>query len=189
MLVLAPLVFAACNRAPEPDATQAAPKPIAPASQLPSAAPAPSNKVTELSWDPPASWTRVENASPMRKATYRIPKQEKDAEAPELAVTVAGGSVDANVDRWIGQFDEAAKKTLVRTTKKLGPYEATIVELRGTFSGGGMPGAPSSPKSGWALLAAVVPVGHASWFFKMTGPEASVLAARKDFDALLATVR
>ncbi len=142
-----------------------------------------------LAWDAPASFTKVENPSPMRKATYQPPKVGDDAEAPELAVTFVGGSVDANIDRWIGQFDAEAKSSLVRASKKVDPYEVIIVEMKGTFNAGGMMGGAPTPKPGFALLAAIVPVGDQSWFFKMTGPEASVKAARADFDAMVASFR
>ncbi|MGZ3416457.1 MAG: hypothetical protein ACXVEF_04120 [Polyangiales bacterium] len=142
-----------------------------------------------LAWDAPASFTKADNPSPMRKATYKAPKTGADADQPELAVTVAGGSVDANVDRWAGQFDGEAKKTMVKEQRKVGSLDITVVQLKGSFNGGGMPGAPAGPKAGWALLAAIVPVGDQSWFFKMTGPEASVNAAKKDFDALIGSLR
>lgn len=165
-----------------------------PTSTPPSSAPAPTSAARPsgpLAWDAPASFTKVDHPSSMRKATYHAPKVGSDAEPPELAVTVVGGSIDANIDRWVGQFDAGAKDTMTRSTRKVGPYDVTIVEMRGTFQGGGpmMGGTPSGPKAGWALLAAIVPAGDMSWFFKMTGPEASVTAARPDFDALVGSFR
>lgn len=140
----------------------------------------------ELTWDTPASFKKVANPSAMRKATFEAPKVGSDAEAPTMSVIVAGGGVDANIDRWVGQFDESAKETLQKDKKTVGPYEVTIVQMKGTFSGGGgMMGAPSTPQTGWALLGAVVVVGQDLWFFKMTGPAASVDAARADFDKLV----
>ncbi len=190
-------VFGACSRTPEPDPQSNPNKgsPLASAvgpglTAAPGAKP-PSGPARELTWDAPARFTRVDNPSSMRKATYKAKTEGTDTEAPELAVSIAGGAVEANVDRWVGQFDVAAKSTLKQTTKKVGAWDVTIVELKGTFSGGGMPGAaPQGPKPGWALLAAIVPLdADTRWFFKMTGPEASVTAARADFDALVASVR
>jgi hypothetical protein len=165
--------------------------PAKPASPPPAPKPdAPAAGAGDLAWDAPASFHKVDNPSKMRKATYETPKVGSDAEAPQLSVIVAGGGVDSNVDRWVGQFDDAAKSTLKREKKTVGAYEVTIVTLEGTFSGGGgMPGAPASPQAGWALLGAVVPAGDQAWFFKMTGPKASVAAARGDFDALVGSIR
>lgn len=183
---LLPLILvAACSRTPEPDPSPAK------SAAAPSAAP-PVASSRQLAWDAPSGWTRSENASAMRKATYKIPKHSDDTEQPELAISVAGGAIDANIDRWVSQFDEAAKPTLKKTNKKIGAYEVTIVELSGSYQGNAMPGAPqpSGPKPGFALLAAIVPVdAQARWFFKMVGPAKSVAAARADFDTLLASVR
>jgi hypothetical protein len=177
----------ACSRTPEPDpiAKTAAPQASAP---IASSSAAPSR---QLAWDAPSGWTRADNTSPMRKATYKVPKQAGDSDAPELAISVAGGAIDANIDRWVTQFDEGAKATLKKTTKKIAGYDVTIVELSGTYQGNMMPGAPQTgPKANYALLGAIVPVDNeARWFFKMIGPAKSVTAARADFDTLLASVR
>lgn len=189
-LALASLaVLSACGNTAEPTpAAKTAGAPATTPTGAPAAAPRPGGAIT---WDAPASFTKVDHPSSMRKATYHAPKVGSDAEPPELAVTVVGGSIDANIDRWVGQFDPGAKDTLTRSTRKVGAYEVTLVEMRGTFQGGGpmMGGAAAGPKTGWALLAAIVPDGDMSWFFKMTGPEASVTAARADFDALVASFR
>jgi len=182
------VTIVACSRTPEPDPAPA--KTAAPAS----AAPAASHSAAasrQLAWDAPGGWTRAENTSSLRKATYKIPKHVDDMEAPELAISVAGGAIDANIDRWVSQFDEAAKATLKRTTRKVAGYDVTIVELSGTYQGNTMPGAPQTgPKASYALLGAIVPVDpEARWFFKMIGPTRSVSAARSDFDSLIASVR
>ena len=39
------------------------------------------------------------------------------------------------------------------------------------------------------VLAAIVEVGQAPYFFKVTGPEKSVVAARADFDKLVGSIR
>jgi hypothetical protein len=188
-LALALSLAAACGSSSDPQPGPAASS-RPPASSPPRDDGAAAAPAGELAWDAPASLREVDHPSSMRKATYQAPAVEPDTEAPELAVTVVGGSIDANVDRWVGQFDAAARGTLARTKRRVGPYEVTVVEMRGTFQGGGgMMGGPATPKPGWALLAAIVPAGERSWFFKMTGPEASVSAARADFDALVGSFR
>ena len=60
-----------------------------------------------MTWDAPARLAvKAENPSPMRKATYKIPKAAGDAEDAELSVSQAGGSVDMNVQAGgRGQFE------------------------------------------------------------------------------------
>src|SRR5437773_2653611 len=58
-------------------------------------------------WTAPAGWTN-EGARPMRAATYLIGPSSGDKAGAECAVYFfgagQGGSVEANVDRWKGQF-------------------------------------------------------------------------------------
>jgi hypothetical protein len=177
------LVLLACSKSsPEPERTPPPPAPPEPVVKpAPSAAPS-----SDLAWEAPAGWTSAPNASPMRKATYKIPKVAGDPEDAELTVTAASGGVEANVKRWSGQFGDAAPKT---ETRKVNGLPVTIVEIKGTFASGGMMGAPSTPKEKFMLLGAVVESGPQQHFFKMTGPEKTVVSARKDFDALVSSFR
>jgi len=176
----------ACSKTPEPQGSSAPPRaaPTSAASTPVSAGPRAPN---DVAWDAPAGWQKAENPSPMRKATYRIPKASGDAEDAELSVSQAGGTVEMNIKRWAGQFSPPAEVT--RTEKKVGDLQITIAELHGTFAGSGMPGAPASgPKASWAMLAAIVETATPT-FFKMTGPEKTVRAARADFEKLIDGMR
>lgn len=139
-----------------------------------------------LTWTAPATWKASPSASTMRLATYRIPHAAGDVDDAEMSVVRAGGSADANIERWIGQFDEAGKET--RETETIRGIPVTIVAVRGTFLGGGMMGSASTPHPGWALLAAIVEPPGSPYFFKMTGPAKTVSAARAPFEALVASV-
>jgi hypothetical protein len=136
-----------------------------------------------LGWKAPARWQLVPNPSPMRLATYRIPRAQGDVADAELSVTRAGGSAEANAERWIGQFDEVGQKTAHRSTRPVGSAEAAMVEVEGTYSGA--MSKDGSPQPGWALLGAIVPMPGTPYFFKLTGPRRSVLAARSELGALL----
>jgi hypothetical protein len=140
-----------------------------------------------ITWTPPLTWKSLPSTSTMRLATSRIPRATGDTEDTDLSVVRAGGSTDANVQRWIGQFENGGKDT--RTVKLIHGIKTTIVEVHGTFSGGGMSmdNAPVSHPN-WTLLAAIVEAPGTPYFFKMTGPTKSVAAARPAFDALLASI-
>ncbi|HRI70449.1 MAG TPA: hypothetical protein PK156_39730, partial [Polyangium sp.] len=138
---------------------------------------------TEVVYEAPAGWQKAENPNPMRKATYKIPHAEGDTEDAELSVSQAGGTVDANVQRWAGQFERGKDEPVNRKQMKVGDLDVTIVELHGTFAGGGMPGAPAAgPKPSWALLGAIVETQGSLTFFKLTGPEKTVQSAKPAFD-------
>lgn len=138
-----------------------------------------------VTWKVPDKWRTAPNPSTMRLATYKIPAAA-GAEEAEMSVARAGGSVDDNIERWVGQFENAGKEA--RTVKKVHGVKVTIVELGGTYLGGGtMGGAPAS-HAGWALLAAIMETSGSPYFFKLTGPAATVKAARPAFDALVDSI-
>ncbi len=155
------------------------------------AAPAPAEPAdgqgAAITWQVPEHWQVAPNPSRMRLATYRIPGAPHEADGAEMSVARAGGTTDANVERWVGQFQDAASPK--RADRSVRGLKVTVVEIGGTYRGGGMmPGAPPAQHSGWTLLAAIVEAPGSSYFFKLIGPEATVRAARPSFDALVASI-
>jgi hypothetical protein len=192
-LLICPLILGAsgCDKPPEPPPGQPAPKPLrasetsGPTIKTPPAGATKraSAKPANITWQKPAAWKTVDHPSRMRKATYEIPGVD-GAAAATLSVTRVGGSVQANIARWEGQFDGSPKGT--RTERKANGVRIHIVQIDGTFKGGGMPGAPVAEKQpAWSMLSAIAEADGANYFFKMTGPKKTVDAARGDFDVLL----
>ena len=141
----------------------------------------------DLAYDVPATWVSAPNPSPMRKATFKIPKAGGDTEDAELAVSSAGGGVEANIKRWEQQFGDAKAKTEPRSPNGL---KVTLVEIKGSVAAGGMMGMPAAAaKEHQMLLGAVVDAGDRQHFFKMVGGEKTVTAAKKDFDKFVASLR
>jgi hypothetical protein len=147
---------------------------------------APVSDDAPVEWKAPARWQLVPSANSMRIATYRVPRAPGDSDDAELSIVQAGGSVEANAERWIGQFDAPSQKGAKRSTRKVGPLDVAIVEVQGTYSGG--MGKEPSARTGWALLGAIVPTPNMPCFFKLTGPAKSVSAARGEFDALVGSL-
>lgn len=185
-------LYAACSKTtPEPEKTPSSTALSMEPAQVP-IAPTPTGTTStgpdDIAWEVPKSWQSMPNPNTMRKATYKIPKAPGDAEDAELTVSAAAGGVDANIKRWSGQFGDADAKTDARAPNGL---KVTVVEIKGTFASGGMGmmGGPTTPKDHYMLLGAVVDGGDRQHFFKMTGPEKTVTAAKKDFDAFVASFR
>ena len=141
-----------------------------------------------LSWKAPPRWESMPNPSSMRLATYRVPRAAGDAADADVSVSQAGGAVDANINRWIGQFEGEAAKNAKRTTRKVAGLDVTIVEIEGTYLGGMGMGKNDGPAKDWAMLGAIVATPGMPHFFKITGPARTVRAARPELDALLSTI-
>src|SRR5690242_11818487 len=89
------LLACACSRQQEPSGgTAQSTQPQASVSSAATSGP------KEIAWDAPPTWTQGTNTSAIRKATYQIPGDD----GTQLTVTTAGGTVDANIERWKGQF-------------------------------------------------------------------------------------
>ncbi len=146
----------------------------------------PSAPVANLTWTAPPRWQKVPNPSTMRMATYRIPHADGDSEDPELSVSRAGGSIEANAQRWIDQFDAEGRKAAKRSKRTVGKLEVTMVEVAGTFSGG--MSRERGELANFMLVGAIVATEGMPHFFKLTGPKKSVLAARAELDALVGSL-
>ena len=138
--------------------------------------------------EPPAS------GSPrsMRVATYAIPATQGDAEGAECAVYYfgagQGGGVDANLERWIGQFQPATKSK--RWAKKVNGTQVSLADVSGTYTAhGGSMSQSQGDKPGWRLLGAIAESPQGAVFFKLAGPAKTVAAASKSFDALVGSLK
>jgi hypothetical protein len=142
-----------------------------------------------VKWTPPSRW-EAKPASGMRAATYIIPPASGDSEGGECAVFEnLGGSVQANVDRWIGQF-EKTDGAPNQKSETISGLTVTTVDVSGTFKGGGpMMGNTSAPKSGYRMLGAIVEGPEGNVFFKLTGPAKTIAAAQDEFQAMLKSLK
>jgi hypothetical protein len=132
-----------------------------------------------LSFELPEGWVEEPTSSAMRFAQYRLPGDSSgDAEVAVFANI--GGSVEQNVDRWLGQFQKAdgspAREAASVQTRKIGGYNVTLVDVSGTYRAGGMGRMAQSagPKPKYRMLAAVVEAQEGPWFVKLTGPSDTV---------------
>lgn len=126
----------------------------------------------------------------MRAATYIIPAAKGDSEGAECTVFInLGGGVQANITRWIGQFDKTDGAPNQKS-ETINGLPVTTVDVSGTFKGGGqMMGQPSVSKLGYRLLGAIVEGPEGDIFFKLTGPAKTVAAAQAEFQAMLKSLK
>jgi len=126
----------------------------------------------------------------MRAATYLIPAAEGDSEGAECAVFAnLGGGVQANINRWISQFENTDGPPNQKS-ETINELPLTTLDVSGTFKGGGqMMGQPSAPKPGYRLLGAIVQGPEGDIFFKLTGPAKTVAAAQDEFQAMLKSLK
>lgn len=150
-----------------------------------------------LSFTAPSAWQARPASSTMRVAEFVVPKAPGDAEDAELIVYFfggTGGSVEANIDRWVAQMQQpdgsASKDKARRDTQTVNGLKVTMVDVTGTYIAEVRPGATERyNKPDFRLRAAVIETARGPYYIKMTGPAKTMTAADADFKKFLATVR
>ena len=143
-----------------------------------------------IRWTMPPGW-KAESQRPMRLATYRA---GPNAECGIYFFGAGqGGSVEANLDRWIGQFLQADGKPSKAAAKiqkqSIHGLMVTTVDVSGAYTGMGGPTAQPGPAvDGYRLLGAIVEGPQGSVFFKFTGPAQTLKANQAALDKMLASL-
>jgi hypothetical protein len=145
----------------------------------------------------PAGWIEKPITSSMRAADFVL-SAEKGAEA-ELIVFYFGeggaGGVQANLDRWLEQFQQPSGKPSKDVAKvekaTFAGQETTIVSVSGRYVATSMPGGGGDPidKADQSLLAAIVASPKGPYYFKLVGAKKTVDANMAKVRAMLATLK
>jgi hypothetical protein len=131
----------------------------------------------------------------MRIAQYRVPGP---AGAGECIVFYfgpgQGGDAMANARRWAGQFTQPdGSSSLDRmevSSLESAAVAVELVEVGGTYDGGmTMTAKPAERREEYMLLGAIAHGPDAPWFFKLTGPEATIRAQREAFVGMMKSIR
>lgn len=126
----------------------------------------------------PLSWRKV-NRTNFRLLNYAA------EEATEIAVgQVDAGGVLANVNRWIGEFEQEQLEDVnglekFETFQMLGGRKAYLITLKGMFQK--KMGGKAMKYEGWAMSGVICEIGGGSLVtVKMMGPEAEVDAQKEN---------
>jgi len=101
-----------------------------------------------------------------------------------------GGTVEANIARWSGQFAAPdGKPAAAKVTKSnVHGLPVTRMDISGTYTAtGGAAMTSQAPKAANRMLAAIVEGPGGNLFIKFSGPAKSVAAQVAAFDGLLAS--
>jgi hypothetical protein len=137
----------------------------------------------ELRFKMPDGWVSESPSSRMRVAQYKLPKADGDAEDASLVVYYfgpsQGGSVDANIDRWISQMEQpgggSSKEKSKTETLTVNGLKVTTVDVAGTYTAEMSPGSATHyNKPGFRLRGAVVETPKGFYFAKLVGPEKTI---------------
>ena len=130
----------------------------------------------------------------MRVSQYQLPAAEGDTEGASLVVYYfgagQGGSVDANLERWIGQMqtpDGKPSKDKAKTENTtVNGLKVTLLDVAGAYAGGDMGGGGAAQsKPNFRMRAGVIETPKGAYFIKLVGPEKTVSRWDKAFQEFI----
>src|SRR5215813_3354034 len=133
----------------------------------------------DLHFKAPDAWTTEKPTSNMRVAQYKLPKADGDPDDASLVLyyfgASQGGGTQANIDRWIGQMEQAdgsASKDKAKTDDlTVNGLKVSTVDVTGTYTAEMSPGSGDRHNNAnYRLRAAVIETPKGSYFAKLIGP-------------------
>lgn len=135
----------------------------------------------------PEGW-KQKQGSAMRVAEFEIPPAGDDKEPGEYVVFFfgkgQGGDAQANITRWVGQFEAEGRKARTVTGESAqGKY--TLVDLSGTYNKSIGPPVAGKKKTlpGWRVINVMIETDAGSYFLKLDGPQKTVAGVENEFRA------
>lgn len=146
-----------------------------------------------IAWNAAEPLVSRRPSSAMRAAEYGV-RDHADAELTVFHFGAGqGGSVDENVNRWVGQFAQPdgrpSRDVAAVEHTTVNGVAITTVEVRGTFAGMGGGGGEAPARTGWRMLGAIAEGPGGMVFFKLTGPEDAIDEAEQAFRDLVQSIR
>lgn len=139
----------------------------------------------------PEGWVNEAPSNSMRKAQFKLPgADQSDAELAVFFFPGAGGTVEANLNRWYGQFKQPdgsnSKDKAEKTTVQVNDLSVSIVYVTGIYlkprDPSMMGGGPVDEMPDYAMRAAIVETANGPWFFKAVGPKNTIDNQKNSFD-------
>jgi len=147
-----------------------------------------------LKFDAPKEWEALPKSSPMRSAEFKLPRAEGDADDATIAVFnfggFLGGSTEANIQRWLTQFDPKEGEPKIEKPKDDAAIKITFVDVSGRYVAETRPGSGVKlDKPGWRMIGAVVESKEGVLFVKALGPKASIAKSEAAIRAYISSAK
>lgn len=126
----------------------------------------------------PKDWQQKQPSVRIIAYEFAAPAAEGDNTDGRLTVMGAGGTIDANIERWYAQFTQpdgsnTADKAKV-DKKAIAGQTVHTVDISGTYKDQRGPFAPAVERANYRMLGAIVETKDGNVFFKFYGPEKTI---------------
>ncbi len=136
----------------------------------------------------PAGWVRKPAQSSFVRAEFLLPRAQGDDADGRVTISTAGGSIEANIERWKGQFGSAPEHSKQEQIK-VGGLDVSLVDFSGDFNDQRGPFAPAVKRSGYRMIAAIIPVAGELHFIKAVGPKKTIEAHAQEIRTFIDTAK
>jgi len=138
-------------------------------------------------------WKPQTVTSMMRVGEYTLPRAEGDPEDAVLIVYyfgTTGGSVQANIDRWLGQLTQPdgrpTKEIATTRSRRINGLAVTDFDASGTYVAEVSPGSQEHHnKPGFRLRAVIVETARGPYFIRVLGPASTIAKWDTTMEAFL----
>lgn len=132
-------------------------------------------RLQPLTLTAPKTWTPTKPRSSFVQYEFGLPHVDKDTADGRLTVSVVGGTVKDNIERWHGQFVGTIEKPKQEEMDIEG-LKATLIDFTGTFGEqAGMTG-PVVNRSDYRMIGIIIPIGDQLYVIKAVGPKRTISA-------------
>lgn len=138
----------------------------------------------------PEGWKKKMPTVRIIEFEYEVPPVEGDERAGRMTVMGAGGSVEANVARWVGQFKLKGDAKPKTEEVKISGQKVHVVDIAGTFKDSPGPFAPAVERENYRMLGAIIATEkEGQYFLKFYGPKATVDKNEDAFKKMLDSLK
>ena len=138
----------------------------------------------------PEKFTRQQPRSKIIAYEFSVPAAEGDEQTGRLTVMSAGGTVEANLDRWYAQFsqpDGSSTRNRAKVEKKaVAGHEVHFVNIAGTYDDKPAPfAAQGVARENYRMLGAIVVLPEGNVYFKFYGPRQTIADNQEAFRKMI----
>ena len=138
-------------------------------------------------------WKKVDPKFRMINVEFSVKSEVEGQPAGRITMMGAGGSIDANIDRWASQFKQAdGSETKPKVEEKtIAKQDVTFVDITGTYLDKPIPVRPDfTERKDYRMLAAIIETdGMGNYFVKFYGNKKTVDKHEKAFHKMLNSMK
>ncbi|MGY8769405.1 MAG: hypothetical protein ACKVH8_13385 [Pirellulales bacterium] len=136
----------------------------------------------------PKAWKVVQPRVRIIDYEFSVDAAKEDKVPGRVTIMGAGGGIEDNIARWVGQFSGAKKEPTIE--KKIAGQTVYLVDIAGGYTDRRGPFAPATKYENFRMLSAIIKTEKlGQYFVKFYGPAKTVESNEKNFKAMIESLQ